>query len=81
MNERSPIQIKVRRFIRRMPQAPEGRFESDEVSEENEGVRRARKTIRWIVFTDERAGRPWRGGTPSLMIRTGGMYAGRTKSR
>ncbi len=24
-----------------------------------DGVRRARKTIQWIVFTDERAGRPW----------------------
>ena len=48
MNERSPIQIKVRRFIRRMPQAPAG-------------VRRARKSVRWTDFTDERAGRPWMG--------------------
>ncbi len=28
---------KVRRFIRRMPQAPEGRFEADEVSEDERG--------------------------------------------
>ena len=30
-----------------------------------DGVRRARKSVRWTDFTDERAGRPWRGGTPS----------------
>ena len=34
------------------------------------GVRRARKTVRWTVFTDERAGRPWKG----FSVRKTGPY-------